>query len=101
MAFVKVAKLSDLNAEPLLEVFVGENPIALCKVDGEIHALNGLCPHQGGPLGQGFLNGGSLMCPWHAWEFDCRTGVSSDDPGEKVETYGVKVEGDDVLVDFA
>jgi nitrite reductase/ring-hydroxylating ferredoxin subunit len=101
MAFVKVAKVSDLNADPLIEVMVGDDAYALCKVDGEIHALNGICPHQGGPLGQGMLNGSSIMCPWHAWEFDCRTGKSSDEPDEAVATYPVKIEGEDILIDIA
>ena len=101
MAFVKVAKVSDLNADPLMEVMVGDDAYALCKVDGEIHALNGICPHQGGPLGQGMLNGSSIMCPWHAWEFDCRTGKSSDEPDEAVATYPVKIEGEDILIDIA
>ncbi len=101
MAFVKVANLSELEENPLLEVMVDGNPYAVCKVDGEIHALNGICPHQGGPLGQGILTGTSIMCPWHAWEFDCRTGLNDVEPDERAETYPVKVEGQDVLIDIA
>ncbi len=101
MALVKVATLSDLESDPLIEVMVGADAYALCKVDGAIYALNGVCPHQGGPLGQGMLTGTSIMCPWHAWEFDCRTGKSSEDPDETVATYPVKIEGNDVLIDIA
>ena len=101
MAFVKVAKVSDLDVDPLIEVMIGENPYALCKVDGQIHALNGICPHQGGPLGQGMLNGGSIMCPWHAYEFDCVTGKSNEDPDDIVATYAVKIDGQDILIDVA
>jgi nitrite reductase/ring-hydroxylating ferredoxin subunit len=100
MAFVKVAKLSDLDRDPLIEVMVEGNPYALCKVEGAIHALNGTCPHQGGPLGQGMLNGNTIMCPWHCWEFDCRSGVNMFPEDEGVRTYPVKVEGEDVLVDL-
>jgi nitrite reductase (NADH) small subunit len=98
MAFVKVATLADLESNPLIEVLVSGNPYALCKFDGAIHALNGLCPHQGGPLGQGELNGPMVTCPWHAFEFDCRTGKNDWD--DSVETYPVKVEGDDILIDL-
>ena len=101
MAFVKVAKVSDLDSEPLIQVMVGNDPYALCKVDGQIHALNGLCPHQGGPLGEGMLNGHSIMCPWHAWEFDCRTGKTAEDPDETVQIYPVKIENGDILIDIA
>ncbi len=101
MAFIKVARLSDLDRDPLIEVMIGADPYALCKVDGQVHALNGLCPHQGGPLGQGMLTGTGIMCPWHAWEFDCRTGKTPEDPDEVVATYPVKIEGDDILIDVA
>ncbi len=100
MAFRKVASLSEFDSSPLLEVMVGENPYALCKVDGQVYAMDGVCPHQGGPLGQGILNGTGVMCPWHAWEFDCRTGANDSDPNETVATFPVKIEGQDVLIDL-
>jgi nitrite reductase/ring-hydroxylating ferredoxin subunit len=101
MALIKVAKTSDLGESDLIEVVVDGNPYAICKVAGKIYALNGVCPHQGGPLGQGILTGTSIMCPWHAWNFDCKTGVNDVEPDEKVETYRVEVQGTDVLIDIA
>ena len=101
MAFTKVATLAELEASPLLEVMVDGNPYALCNIKGEIYALNGTCPHQGGPLGQGFLSGSTVTCPWHAWEFDCRTGANDLEPDDKVETYPVRVSGEDILIDIA
>ncbi len=101
MAFIKVAKASDVGEADLIEVVVDGNPYAICKVDGKIYALNGVCPHQGGPLGQGILTGSSIMCPWHAWNFDCRTGENDVEPDEKVETFRVEVQGTDVLIDIA
>ena len=44
--------------------------IALFNVDGTFYALDGVCPHQGGPLGQGTLEGCIVTCPWHGWQFD-------------------------------
>ena len=55
-----------------MEALVGDGTYAVCNAGGEIHALDGICPHAGGPLGQGALHGTTLVCPWHAWEFDCR-----------------------------
>ncbi|WP_180539873.1 Rieske (2Fe-2S) protein [Nevskia soli] len=101
MAFVKVATLAQLQSEPLLEVMVDDKPYALCLVDGQVHALDGTCPHQGGPLGQGMLNGSKIMCPWHAWEFDCATGLNEYEPDDKVAVFPVKVEGQEVLIDVA
>ena len=48
--------------------------IALFNVEGTFHALDGVCPHAGGPLGQGQLDGCIVTCPWHGWQFDVTTG---------------------------
>ena len=48
--------------------------VAIANVDGSLHAIDGLCPHQGGPLGTGTLCGSTLTCPWHGWQFDVTTG---------------------------
>jgi nitrite reductase/ring-hydroxylating ferredoxin subunit len=53
---------------------VAERIIALYHVDDTYYALDGICPHQGGPLGKGRLQGGIVTCPWHGWQFDVRTG---------------------------
>ena len=57
-----------------MEVVVGEQIVALFSVGGELFALDGVCPHQGGPLGEGELIGCVVTCPWHGWQFDVRTG---------------------------
>ena len=78
---------------------MGGKPYAICHVDGEVHALEGTCAHKAGPLGQGALHGHMVVCPWHAWEFDCRTGENDRSPDVKVANVPVKVEGDDILID--
>ena len=67
---------------------------------GLLSQLTGTCPHHGGPLGQGAVNGSSLTCPWHAWEFDCRTGEHDYNPAVRVATYPVQVIGDEILIDI-
>ena len=100
MAFVKVASVSRLSPGSVMEASVGDGYYAICNVDGRISALSGTCPHRGGPLGQGAVNGGNLTCPWHAWEFDCHTGANDYDPAVKVATFPVQVSGDDILIDI-
>lgn len=75
-----------------------EKPMALFHVDGECYALNFICPHQGGPLGDGTLDGYLLTCPWHDWSFDVRTGAPDHPGGHWTHAYEVRVEGDDILV---
>ena len=53
----------------------------------------------GGPLGEGALHGSTLVCPWHAWEFDCRTGANDFDPDVTVATFPVKIEAGEILID--
>jgi nitrite reductase/ring-hydroxylating ferredoxin subunit len=78
---------------------VGETTLAVCNVAGEIHVVEGVCPHRGGPLGHGALHDKWLVCPWHAWEFDCTTGQNDYDPNCIVRKYSAKREGDEILVD--
>ncbi len=99
MAFVKVAKLSALPAGSATEVRVGERYIALCNVEGRVTAIDGVCLHRGGPLGQGPIQHGKVVCPWHCWEFDCATGEYDYDPALRQEVFAVRIEGDDVLVE--
>jgi len=99
MPFVRVAFVSQLAPGSVMEVDVGGGYYAICNVEGRIHALGGVCPHQGGPLGQGAVNGANLTCPWHAWEFDCRTGRHDYNPQVGVATFPVQVLGDEILID--
>ncbi len=100
MAFVKVTSLEVLKREKLMEVMVNGNLYALCYRDGEVFALSGVCPHMGGPLGQGVIEGHTINCPWHMWQFDCRTGTVLHNPENKISTYAAKIEGGAVWVDI-
>jgi nitrite reductase/ring-hydroxylating ferredoxin subunit len=100
MPFVKVAPAAGIEADSVTEVLVGDTPYAICNVGGKITALAGVCPHRGGPLGQGAINGGNVVCPWHAWEWNCATGENDMDPAKKVATCEVKIEGGDVFLNL-
>ncbi|MCL5746105.1 MAG: Rieske (2Fe-2S) protein [Acidobacteria bacterium] len=99
MPFVRVASISELKTGSVVEVHVDGTPYALCNVKGEILALGGVCPHRGGALGQGLIRADRVQCPWHAWEFDCRTGASDRDPSKSVPSVPVKLEGNDILIE--
>ena len=101
MPFVKVGSVSKLPAGSVMEASIGEERYAICNVAGAVLALSGTCPHRGGPLGQGVVNGGNLTCPWHAWEFDCRTGHHDYNPAIKLDTFPVEISGGDIVVDIA
>ena len=96
--FVRALAASEVPPGQCVEVSVGGKPVALYNVAGTFYATSNTCIHRGGPLGQGLLEGACVMCPWHAWTWDVRTGENTANPTLKIATFEVKVEGDDVLV---
>ena len=82
-------------------VQVGEHVVAIFNVEGRLHAIDNTCPHQGGPLGEGYLEGEAIVsCPWHGWTFDVRTGVSPIDPDMRVACFRIRVESGDILLEI-
>ena len=99
--FVKIAAKSDLPpAGEAREFPCGGKMICVANVDGTLSAMDNVCLHRGGPLGQGMIDGGKVICPWHGWEYDPKTGAASHNPTAKVAVYPIKVDGDDVLVEI-
>jgi NAD(P)H-dependent nitrite reductase small subunit len=96
--FVPVLSVTDLPPGQAAEVSVGTQPVALFNIGGTFHALTNRCPHRGGPLGQGFVDGSQVSCPWHNYTFDVTTGENVVDPQLKVARYDVKVEDGRVFV---
>jgi nitrite reductase (NADH) small subunit len=72
--------------------------ICVANLNGELAAVDNVCPHRQGPLGQGWIEGEAVICPWHSWAFNLRSGLSEYPAGHRVETFPVKTEGDDVLL---
>jgi nitrite reductase (NADH) small subunit len=99
MPLVKVGPLEALPPGSVAEVEAGGATYAICNFEGELHCLQGACPHAGGPLGQGTLNGTLLTCPWHGWEFDCRSGVNDFDEDVQLETFPVVVQDQNIFIE--
>ena len=96
--FVKVAQTNEIPAGQGKCVEVEGKRIAIFNVDGTYYAIDDVCPHQGGPLGEGELNGTIVTCPWHGWEYDVTSGINTFDTELKQEQFQVKVDGNDILV---
>lgn len=101
MAFVRAAKVGAVPPGAIGEFEVGGKQVAVANVDGKLYAINSVCVHEGGPLGEGSLSGKIVICPWHAWEYDVTTGkiVGSAPEAEGVACYAVEVRGEDIFVD--
>ncbi|MEI6972091.1 MAG: Rieske 2Fe-2S domain-containing protein [bacterium] len=91
----------ELAGQPVRQVELGGVAIAIIHKDGQFSAISGICNHVGGPLGDGRLDGNHVVCPWHNWKFDSRTGEGGCNcTGERVPTHAVKVEKGRVLVNM-
>lgn len=99
MAFVKAVSVDELKPGQGRPVEINGKLIAIFNIDGKFHAVDNTCVHRGGPLGEGFVEGNKVTCPWHGWKYDIGTGQADTFPNMKVATYKVKVEGKDVLVE--
>ena len=100
MAFVRVAARAELPPGALRQFIVRDTPLALCNDAGAIHAFYGLCPHHNGPLGQGNLVDGNIVCPWHAWEFSVATGEYDRNAAVRLRRFPVRLDGEDIVVDL-
>ena len=100
MTYERVAARSDVPAGRVRVFEVGERSIALANVGGAFFAIDNLCTHDGGPLGEGTLAGDQVECPRHGARFDVRTGAVRALPAVRpVRTYPVRLDGDEVSVD--
>ena len=96
--FVKIARTDDVPVGKAKIYDVDGRQIALCNVDGAFYAIDDECTHDGGPLGEGELEGDTVTCPWHGWQYNVKTGACLGKDGIKVACYDVKVEGGDITI---
>ena len=99
--FTKLTTESDLPANDEAKEFpCGAKTICVANVNGSYSAMDNVCPHRGGPLGQGMIEGGKVVCPWHGWAWDTKTGEAEQDSNMKVSFYQLRVESGDVLIEI-
>lgn len=90
---VRICAQSELPAvNQVREVVANGRALCIANVNGSISVLDGTCPHEGGPLGEGTIEEGRVVCPWHGFSFNVQTGATSDDPDLRVEVLEAKIE---------
>jgi nitrite reductase (NADH) small subunit len=89
-AAVRVAGVGEIHPGEGRVVEAAGRTVAIFNVDGHYYAIDNTCPHRGGPLGEGDLDGAVVACPWHAWRWDVRTGMNTNNPAVKVACYPVR-----------
>lgn len=100
MPLVRLATQSELPANNEAKEFAcGNKTICVANVNGTITAMDNVCLHRGGPLGQGVIEDGKVVCPWHGWTWDPATGAATHNANAKVAVYSVKVEHGDLMIE--
>ena len=98
---VKIAEIKDLGPGQTGAFDVAGQRIAVFNVGGTLYAVEDTCPHAGGPLSEGQVEGSKVTCPWHGADFDLKTGAVLGPPAfEGVKSYKVVVEGNDIKVEI-
>jgi nitrite reductase/ring-hydroxylating ferredoxin subunit len=96
--FAEVADEAVVPADRGLMATVNGREIALFRVEGEIRALDAMCPHAGGSLAEGTVTDGVVTCPLHGWRFNTFDGAAIAPAKSCVTAYTVRVKGGKVYV---
>ncbi len=91
--------LSALPPGEFARVMMGDTPVCVANIEGDVFAVHDVCTHAAIPLSDGCLEGRQIVCPWHGAMFDLKTGRATCGPAvDAVQTYPVTVEGDTITV---
>lgn len=92
MAFLAVAKAADIPVGKAAYVETGALALAIFNLGGgRFQAVSSICPHEDGPLAEGWIEGGSVVCPWHGYDFDLAAGRCNVDDSLSVSVYATRV----------
>ena len=99
--FTKLTTTSELPpVNEAKEFACGAKTICVANVSGVYSAMENVCLHRGGPLGQGMIEGDKVVCPWHGWAWDPKTGQASQSSSMKLVVYPLKIENGDVMIEI-
>lgn len=96
--FITVANTADIPSGQTKIVDVKGNPVAVANINGNFYAFLNVCPHRGGPVGEGEIEGTVITCPWHGWAFDVTTCVNTMNPMAKLTKFDLKVENNEIKI---
>ncbi len=98
---VKVATVKEILPGKSKVIDVKGKEVAIFNARGTFFAVDNSCLHMGGPLAEGSFDeeSASVECPWHGWVYSLQSGETAFDPGKKMKTYKVKIQGLDIFLE--
>lgn len=97
---IRIASIHDIPTGTGKELVAAGRVVALFNLDGQFHAIDGICAHAGGPVAKGAVKGCIVTCPWHGWQYDVTTGKHCLNDRISQESFAVTVEGEDIFVEI-
>ena len=88
--FEVVLHVDALKEDEVTQVIIAGTAIAIARSKDGFFAIENNCPHAGGPMSEGFLEGNQISCPYHGWAFDLRDGSCTTNPQSCLQTYEVQ-----------
>jgi len=99
--FIKLTAQAELPPNNQAKEFACiDKMVCVANVNGTITAMDNVCLHRGGPLGQGVIEKGKVVCPWHGWVWDPRTGQAAHNAEARLAVYPLKIEDGEVLIEI-
>ena len=99
--WVTLCSVAEAPAEgQVMEAEAQGTVICLAHLGGRFSALDNRCPHRNGPLGQGWIEGNAVVCPWHSWTFNLTSGEAEFPVSERVAVFPVRIQGDHIQVEI-
>ncbi|HLI75993.1 MAG TPA: Rieske (2Fe-2S) protein [Acidobacteriaceae bacterium] len=100
--WVRLCSVNDVpKTGEVMELEAGGTALCLANVEGTLHVLDNVCPHRQGPLGQGWVEGNAVICPWHAWAFDVGSGLAEEPERAQVRVFPVRNEAGEIQVNLS
>ncbi len=100
MSWHYLCELSEIVERRSREYLVEGRVIAAFYTEQQVHAVDGICAHQGGPLAQGRLDGKCLTCPWHGWQYNIADGTNLLSGKQMLECFTTQIRGSEVWLEI-
>lgn len=100
MVWHRVAESGQIEEGGSLEVVIHGEVIAVFRYESGLHAIEGICAHQGGPLAAGRVADGCVTCPWHGWQYELRNGYHAASCRPMLRTYAIREENGVIEIEY-